>query len=141
MLTPQHKLGNQSTNKRDIETGIIPLINIVFLLLIFFIISGTDQFFNVDLSASTISSTHPKNIAEHFYITVKQNGDLIINKEDISIDTLSKILGSVSRKKTIVIAIDKHTKASEFDPILNILNVNKFNNIKLAISENEKGRQ
>jgi biopolymer transport protein ExbD len=90
------KLTVNTRKKARIE--MLPLIDIVFLLLVFFIYAmlsmAVHRGIPVSLPASSSSKTDKQLLIS---ITVKPNGDIFVDKEKVSLSNLSTILKSRSK--------------------------------------------
>ena len=127
----------KTKNKRDYEDdGLLPLVNIIFLLLIFFMIVGVIEKNilkdNLELPKVTLDKFENKDITKIFY-----DGDknIFLNDMPIDIKDLSKKI-KTSEVKDVVLIADKSLFVSDINIILFELNQNQINNIKLLSSIN-----
>ena len=127
----------KTKNKRDYEDdGLLPLVNIIFLLLIFFMIVGVIEKNilkdNLELPKVTLDKFENKDITKIFY-----DGDknIFLNDMPIDIKDLSKKI-KTSEVKDVVLIADKSLLVSDINIILFELNQNQINNIKLLSSLN-----
>jgi biopolymer transport protein ExbD len=117
--------------KKSPEDALIPLINIVFLLLIFFMVAGSIQ------PPVPTDVNHPiahnidnpiKAIAAQILIT--EHNEIYWNSKKISLIKLQKILTKQLPKK-INLHADKNVTAINLDAILNVIRRHQVESINL----------
>ncbi len=103
-------LKNQQS--KDLSIEITPLIDIVFLLVIFFVVTSkidNSQFLNIDLPTTTSFSN--ELILEDNTIYLFENGSLKFNDINLTIDDLQPLIAyldtNIPKMKTIILAIEK----------------------------------
>ena len=130
------KLKNK-INKTYNDDNLLPLVNIIFLLLIFFMLAGViakqKEMYDIDLASAVIDEYVEKD--KHI-LFIKANGEVIFNDEAITIKTLDEKLKSID-DKTITIAADKLVTTGKLNNILIKLNKNKISSVTLLSNENE----
>lgn len=128
------KLKNK-INKTCNDDNLLPLVNIIFLLLIFFMLAGViakqKEMYDVDLASAVIDEYVEK---EKHILFIKSNGEVIFNDEAITIKTLDEKLKLVD-DKTITIAADKLVTTGKLNNILIKLNKNNISNVTLLSNE------
>ena len=128
------KLKNK-INKTYNDDNLLPLVNIIFLLLIFFMLAGViakqKEMYDIDLASAVIDEYVEKD--KHI-LFIKSNGEVIFNDEAITIKTLDEKLKLVD-DKTITIAADKLVTTGKLNNILIKLNKNKISNVTLLSNE------
>ena len=129
------KLRNKS--KRDYEDdGLLPLVNIIFLLLIFFMIVGVIEKNilkdNLELPKVTLDKFENKDVAKIFY---DENKNIYLNDTPINIKDLREKI-TTSEIKDVVLIADKSLLVTDINIILLELKQNQINNIKLLSSLN-----
>ena len=129
------KLKNKQ--KREYEDdGLLPLVNIIFLLLIFFMIVGVIEKNiirdNVQLPKVELDKFENKDITKIFYDADK---NIFINDEIIDINDIGKKIKAL-RVTDVVFVADKSLLISEINSVLLELNKNQINNIKLLSTLN-----
>ena len=128
------KLKNK-INKTYNDDNLLPLVNIIVLLLIFFMLAGViakqKEMYDIDLASAVIDEyvEKDKNI-----LFIKSNGEVIFNDEAITIKTLDEKLKLVD-DKTITIAADKLVTTGKLNNILIKLNKNNISNVTLLSNE------
>ena len=128
------KLKNK-INKTYNDDNLLPLVNIIFLLLIFFMLAGViakqKEMYDIDLASAMIDEYVEKD--KHI-LFIKSNGEIIFNDETITIKTLDEKLKSID-DKNIIIAADKLVTTGKLNNILIKLNKNKISNVTLLSNE------
>ena len=129
------KLKNKE--RRDYEDdGLLPLVNIIFLLLIFFMIVGVIEKNivrdNMQLPKVELDKFENKDITKIFYDADK---NIFINDEVTDINKIGEKL-KLLKVKDVVFVADKSLLISEINNILLELKKNQINNIKLLSSLN-----
>lgn len=129
------KLKNKE--KREYEDdGLLPLVNIIFLLLIFFMIVGVIEKNivrdNMQLPKVELDKFENKDITKIFYDADK---NIFINDEIIGINDIGKKIKSLKVTDVILVA-DKSILISEINSVLLELNNNQITNIKLLSTLN-----
>ena len=129
------KLKNKQ--KREYEDdGLLPLVNIIFLLLIFFMIVGVIEKNivrdNMQLPKVELDKFENKDITKIFYDADK---NIFINDEIIGINDIGKKIKSLKVTDVILVA-DKSILISEINSVLLELNKNQITNIKLLSTLN-----
>lgn len=129
------KLKNKE--KREYEDdGLLPLVNIIFLLLIFFMIVGVIEKNivrdNMQLPKVELDKFENKDITKIFYDADK---NIFINDEIISINDIGQKVKSLKVTDVILVA-DKSILISEINSVLLELNKNQITNIKLLSTLN-----
>ena len=123
--------------KRDYDDdGLLPLVNIIFLLLIFFMIVGVIEKSilkdNLDLPNVELDRFQNTEVTKIYY---DKNKELFIDDKKINIKDISKLLKS-SDKTNIVLIADKSLLVSDINRVLFVLQNNEINNIRLLSSLN-----
>ena len=100
------KLKNK-INKTYNDDNLLPLVNIIFLLLIFFMLAGViakqKEMYDIDLASALIDEYVEKD--KHI-LFIKSNGKIIFNDEAVTIKALDEKLKLID-DKTITIVADK----------------------------------
>ncbi len=108
---------NKKTTKYKLN--IIPLINVVFLLLIFFMLTSTavQQSVEIDLPKA---ETAQDNEVELPRLVITKNGDLEIDSEKVTLATLGEKLQArmLTGEKRLMIEADRDLEFSRFGEVL-----------------------
>lgn len=121
----------------EINLEITPLVDVIFLLLIFFVLST--QFIDLKSMSIDLPSIDKKtmsNLPENrVKIEISKEGDVSINNiilDTFSLKSLNKELRSISPEiKTAIISADSDTKYQYLVTIMESLNRNGFKNIQI----------
>ena len=127
----------KNKEKREYEDdGLLPLVNIIFLLLIFFMIVGVIEKNivrdNMQLPKVELDKFENEDITKIFFDADK---NIYINDEITDIDGISKKINSLKVTDVVLVA-DKSLLISEINSVLLELKKNQINNIKLLSSLN-----
>tara|TARA_B100001248_G_scaffold30810_1_gene19988 strand:- start:4152 stop:4550 length:399 start_codon:yes stop_codon:yes gene_type:complete len=129
------KLKNKSKKDYD-DDGLLPLVNIIFLLLIFFMIVGVIEKNiikeNLELPKVTLDKFENRDITKIFY---DGNRNIYLNDSLTDIENLSKKIKALKVRNIVLIA-DKSLLVTDINTILFELKRNQINNIKLLSSLN-----
>ena len=127
----------KTKSKKDYEDdGLLPLVNIIFLLLIFFMIVGVIEKNilkdNLELPKVTLDKFENRDVAKIFY---DEDKNIYLNDAPININDLRKKI-KTSEIKDVVLIADKSLLVRDINIILFELKQNQINNIKLLSSLN-----
>ena len=124
------------------EVNLIPMINIVFLLLIFFMLTGTvqkKQTQEVDRIYSKFSVTSQQTENKIILIVLKKEDLLFLNNKEININLLNKELSILDTKSKVFFDIDKQSRVKIFNRILKTLRDLNFSKVFIkTIYKNEQ---
>ena len=121
----------------DINLEITPLVDVIFLLLIFFVLST--QFIDLKTMSIDLPSIDKKtmsNLPENrVKIEISKEGEVLINNTKISefsLKSLNEELSLIpSNIKTAIISADSDTRYQYIVTIMESLNSNGFKNIQI----------
>jgi biopolymer transport protein ExbD len=119
--------------QKNADDNLIPLINIVFLLLIFFMIAGKiEQIHDAGISLPTASETKPA-MAVPITLQLSLNHDIRLNNQLLPQEQLAGKLAQLLTEHPANIAVraDKQLAYRDVDRILTILRGAGFTSIKL----------
>ena len=127
----------ESKRKKDYEDdGLLPLVNIIFLLLIFFMIVGVIEKNilkdNMELPRAELDKFENKDITKIFF---DEDKNIFINDEITDINNIGKRIETLKIKDVVLVA-DKSLLVSEINDVLLELKKNKIDNIKLLSTLN-----
>ncbi|MBK46304.1 MAG: hypothetical protein CMD82_00275 [Gammaproteobacteria bacterium] len=118
------------------EDNMLPLVNIIFLLLIFFMIAGVIQkqkeLFDVELGEATIDNYVEKEIHT---IYIDSEGSVVLNDEKIDFGSFSNRIEKLNNKTELMIAADKDLTADRLNKVLLILSNQKIEKIYLMTTK------
>ena len=128
------KMKNKKNNISN-DDNLLPLVNIIFLLLIFFMLAGViakqKEMYGVDLASVVIDEYTDK---EENILFIKSDGKIIFNDIEVNIDSLEEKM-NVVKEKEIIIAADKNVTSGMLNKVLLKLNKNNINNVTLLTNE------
>ena len=125
---------NRSSYRLTLEPS-LALINLSFLLIIYFLVIGTlssNDMKEIDLIES---STFPEGTAPEFEILVLQDGRYLLRDEYVTIDVLQDLLRKKNIQKhnsIITIKPDKNVKYGQLSDIMKAVGVSGANKIVLV---------
>ena len=118
------------------DDGLLPLVNIIFLLLIFFMIAGVIEKRiikdDIELPAAELNRFENKEITKIF---INKSNIFFINDEIADINKISTYLKSNKINEVVVIA-DKSLYINDVNILLTKLHENNIKNIKLLSNRN-----
>ena len=128
------------TEKRPLNIEITPLIDIVFLLVIFFVVTskvGNSQYLELDLPET--ESFQYNLVQEGHQITILESGTVLINNNSFNInnynDIENEILNLDLNTKIIILSAESFTYHSWVVTIMDSLQRNGFNDIQIRTIE------
>ena len=118
------------------DDGLLPLVNIIFLLLIFFMIAGVIEKKivkdDIELPAAELNRFENKEITKIF---INKSNIFFINDEIADINKISAYLKSNKINEVVIIA-DKSLYVNDVNILLTKLHENNIKNIKLLSNRN-----
>ena len=118
------------------DDGLLPLVNIIFLLLIFFMIAGVIEKKivkdDIELPAAELNRFENKEITKIF---INKSNIFFINDEIADINKISAYLKSNKINEVVIIA-DKSLYINDVNILLTKLHENNIKNIKLLSNRN-----
>ena len=122
-------------NVEEYEINILPMIDVIFAILTFFIISSLSlvklETIPLNLPSASTSSISKDEIIN---VSISNSKKIFLNKEEVSLEKLNqklKVINSEKMKK-VVISGDKEVAYGVIVEVLDELR--KVNNLKIAIS-------
>tara|TARA_Y100000816_G_C25912153_1_gene475720 strand:+ start:282 stop:692 length:411 start_codon:yes stop_codon:yes gene_type:complete len=125
----------------DLSLEVTPLIDIVFLLLIFFVLNSQfDKFTSMDLSLPKVNSGQLNEITgDNLNIEVTSNGEVVLNGallKEFSYLTLDDFIKkNYADSKIAVISADSDTKYQYLVTVMDVLNRNNFDRVEINATE------
>ena len=126
--------------KRElISMDLTPLIDVVFLLLIFFIVTSEFKKNESILNLSLPNSASTQKVVDKKDIQIEISKEEIAYKsEKITFEELKTKLVLVKKDSSITVKIDKEVKYERVVKLLDILNELQLSNLLLITKENKK---
>ena len=125
---------NRSSYRLTLEPS-LALINLSFLLIIYFLVIGTLSSKDMKEIDPIESSTFPEGTAPEFEILVLQDGRYLLRDEYVTIDVLQDLLRKKNIQKhnsIITIKPDKNVKYGQLSDIMKAVGVAGANKIVLV---------
>ena len=116
--------------KRDLN--LIPMINIIFLLLIFFMLTGVVQKknnINVERPHSLNSKIEKNEEVKTSIILIKSSNKIFFEDKEVDYEFLKSKFQNYNNESKIVLEVDKNLPVQNFAEILSIFKKNKFNKV------------
>ncbi len=116
--------------KRDLN--LIPMINIIFLLLIFFMLTGVVQKknnINVERPHSLNSKIEKNEGVKTSIILIKSSNKIFFEDKEVDYEFLKSKFENYNDESKIVLEVDKNLPVQNFTEILSIFKKNKFNKV------------
>lgn len=129
------------TKYKKKELDLTPMINIIFLLLIFFMLTGTIKYqeYPKILKPYSEQATKESNYNEEdFTLGIQDNGQIFLKQKKISLTELRKEIEKLSKVKKIILSIHKNTKIEKFKEVLNIFKQNNFKKVYILTTQNNE---
>tara|TARA_B100001989_G_scaffold139382_1_gene98929 strand:- start:197 stop:607 length:411 start_codon:yes stop_codon:yes gene_type:complete len=125
----------------ELSLEVTPLIDIVFLLLIFFVLNSQfDKFTSMDLSLPKVNSNQLNEmVGDNLIIEITSNEQIILNGtllQEFSYSTLDDFINkNHSNNKIAVISADSNTKYQYLVTVMDVLNKNNFERVEINATE------
>jgi len=120
------------------DDNLLPLVNIIFLLLIFFMIAGVIQkqkeLYEVELGTAVIENYIDSNDRTIF---IRKDGTIVFNGKGVSDNELKSYLRKIEEKEKLVIAADGKITSERLNKILLILTRENIERIVLLTNAND----
>lgn len=108
------------------EISMIPLINLVFLLLIFFLVAGTIEKFDIIPVEIPVADSGKILDEGHIVIVLGQYNEILLNDELVSVDELRTRVETLlenNPRKVISLKADARLEASKMVAIMDLLRI------------------
>ena len=129
------KIANKIKNEYD-DDSLLPLVNIIFLLLIFFMIAGVIEKRiikdDVELPSADLNKFDNKEVTKIF---INNNNEYFINDNVIEVDKINQYI-KASKQSEVVIIADKSLYINDINLLLIKLHENDIKTIKLLSNRN-----
>jgi len=123
-------------SQRSLSVEITPLIDIVFLLVIFFVVTSkieTNQYLTLDLPQSESFSSSLVNNSQN--IILLESGVYVVNNQEFTMADIDKLLAGVaatfSREEVVVLSIEKKVFHEWIISLMDGLQALGFQNIQI----------
>lgn len=129
-------LNIKKKNQTKELVNLIPMINLVFLLLIFFLLTGViSQKDPIEISKPDSIFGEQNSIKKkEKNIFVTQENDIFVNTTKIKIESLNDYL---SKEDKVILVIDKNSKIVNFNKIIKILSDKKLDKVLIRVKKKD----
>lgn len=120
------------------DVNLIPMINIIFLLLIFFMLTGTIQIKQnslIERPLSMFSQNQDFFKESQILISIDLEGNFYLDNRKISLEKMYKELSNIEKSKKIFLDLDKRSKVLDFNKIIKAIKENGFERIFIRTIE------
>ena len=122
--------------ERNLEINIVPMIDVIFSILAFFIISTLfltrSEGLPVDLPQAQTSQQQSET---ELTVTIQANGKIALNQEEIALENLIPEVTKISQNSQETIVIVKADKAVTHGDVVNVMDrLRQVEGVKLAIA-------
>jgi biopolymer transport protein ExbD len=122
--------------ERNLEINLVPMIDVIFSILAFFIISTLfltrSEGLPVDLPQAETSQQQSET---EVTVTIQANGKIALNKEEISLEKLIPEVTKISQNAQETLVIVKADKAVTHGDVVNVMDrLRQVEGVKLAIA-------
>ena len=125
--------------KKKKEIDLIPMINIIFLLLIFFMLTGTvqkKQVGEIDRINSEFSVS--ANISDKIIAIQINNGNKIFfENKQINLEKVTEIFLNVNKNSKILLDLDKNSEVRILNKILKVLRNSNFKKVFIKTTKRD----
>ena len=123
-------------SEKNLEINIVPMIDVIFSILAFFIISTLfltrSEGLPVDLPQAETSQQQSET---EVTVTIQANGKIALNQEEVSIANLIPEVKKISQNSQETIVIVKADQAVSHGDVVNVMDqLRKVEGVKLAIA-------
>ena len=125
----------------ELSLEVTPLIDIVFLLLIFFVLNSQfDKLTTMELSLPKVNSNQLNELAnENLIIEINSAEEVILNGKRLSEFSYTSlndfIINNYPENKKAVISADSDTKYQHLVTVMDVLNKNNFDSVEINAIE------
>ena len=125
-----------------VKISLTPIIDVVFILLIFFMLATNFQSFNkTDIKLSNESASISQSDKQIYLVEFNKKGEFKLNNVSLSlVDVKDKILEGIKANGDEYMVIIKGSKDTNVQDVLNVIakfKTNEIDNITLGISKND----
>jgi biopolymer transport protein ExbD len=136
------RVPRQDLDKARIE--IIPMIDIIFFLLVFFMISTLSMTVNRGLPVNLPkAASSQKDLRESVNITVTREGDIFLNKEPIALDAITQRVQAGLEKDPELLAVinaDDHAIHGTVVDVMDQVRLGGVSRLAIAVKPERRGK-
>ena len=127
----------RSENEENFSLDLPPLVDVVFLLLIFFMVSTVFIDFKrqMDISLPSSKSSAPSEVLEPVKVELTVDRQIFLNGEKISLEEFESALSRISssKKKSAIIRADKNLPYGNVIKVMGMLQSAQILDIGIAV--------
>jgi biopolymer transport protein ExbD len=131
------KFKDESRSKGTVALEVTPLVDVIFLLLIFFLLTATYvKNPNLDISLPSASINQVTSHKKEIGIAIKTDGELRYENEEVSMDRLAGILAAEyaeNQEAIVIIRADKHSEHGRVVEVMDLAKKVGFAKLAIAI--------
>lgn len=124
-----------------VRISLTPIIDVVFILLIFFMLATNFQSFNqTDIKLSNEEASISQSEKRVYLVEFNKDGEFRLNKETMSQKSIKNEILDSKKKQEEYLVVIKGDKNTEIQDILNVIadfKKNHINEITIGISKND----
>jgi biopolymer transport protein ExbD len=124
-----------------VRISLTPIIDVVFILLIFFMLATNFQSFNqTDIKLSNEEASISQSEKRVYLVEFNKDGEFRLNKETMSQKNIKKQILDSKKKQEEYLVVIKGDKNTEIQDILNVIadfKKNNINEITIGISKDD----
>jgi len=125
-----------------VKISLTPIIDVVFILLIFFMLATNFQSFNkTDIRLSNESASMAQSDKQIYLVEFNKKGEYKLNNKNLSlVEVKNKIVEGIKENEDEYMVVIKGSKDTDVQDVLNVIakfKINQINNITLGISKND----
>lgn len=124
-----------------VRISLTPIIDVVFILLIFFMLATNYQSFNqTDIKLSNEEASISQSEKRVYLVEFNKDGEFRLNKETMSQKNIKNEILDSKKKQEEYLVVIKGDKNTEIQDILNVIadfKKNNINEITIGISKND----
>ncbi len=125
-----------------VKISLTPIIDVVFILLIFFMLATNFQSFNkTDIQISNESASTSQSDQKIYLVEFDKEGNFMLNNNELSMsDIKNKILEGMKEDEDNYIVVVKGSKGTNVQNLLNVIadfKISNIDKITLGITEKE----
>lgn len=127
--------------EETIDINITPLIDIVFLLLIFFMVSTTfAESHAIKVKLPSANTTPVETASKDFTVSMRKDGQVFLNGKPVTIDSLPQAIGKLLASGTHPALILRADKEVEHGRVVNVMDIARTAGVKkIAVATVPKG--
>jgi biopolymer transport protein ExbD len=134
------RVPRQTPSKARIE--IIPMIDVIFFLLVFFMVSTLSMTVNRALPVQLpTAATSQREVGENIDLTVTQDGELFLNREPIALQDLGRRVQAAlaaDAQRAVIINADGQARHSAVVEVLDALRGAGVSRLAIAVKPAQK---